>query len=647
MRSDLLEHELTKTAGVFGRRDEVQVVFHGDQAMTDGSTVVLPVMTSGAEVEQTTAMVLRGYVDHEAGHVRHTDFAALRKFKEECAALGNKLAPALHNALEDIWLERRVLRDYPGALKNLRETATAVDREFLKMAAEQPSHPGLSDEKFLAAVAITWEGRREYGHTTGHECLALVPEALRRKLPLWVDALDACETTQDVIDLARMVDWELAEPPPEKEEEKSEEGSGPSKTVEAGEGGREASGASEAGGEEVSDESSGSGEGSIEEEDATKCEAGGGKGARGTRKPRSAEAEPFTEFDMKRVVEKAMKGAGLLEGGSDAYRPWTKRYDKWHHRTDAEDKYGHHTYGRVLAAGTGTAYEKLKATHLTGSVNVMRRKLERAILSQQRRDWQGGYEAGRLDTRALVRAVRGDASVFKMREDERSVDTAITVLVDMSGSMSSGSGHMSKGMMAQLVAMALTEALDRTGARYEVLGFNAASGAIDWSKRLRDDPPASFKGRHEPVDMYEFKRFEESLYQAKGAMTKIASLVTGNNVDGESVLYAYHRLAARSERRKILLTLSDGEPAFYHGYTTPLPEQHLRDVIDFIGRRGVDCVGIGIQTGAVKRFYPRWAVVNRLEDLAGQTIEMLAKLLINERYVADNSKLMSVGGTMR
>jgi cobaltochelatase CobT len=236
-----------------------------------------------------------------------------------------------------------------------------------------------------------------------------------------------------------------------------------------------------------------------------------------------------------------------------------------------------------------------------------------------------------------------------MREDERSVDTAITVLVDMSGSMSSGSGHMSKGMMAQLVAMALAEVLDRTGARYEVLGFNAASGAIDWSKRLRRMTrlPSGFKGRHEPVDMYEFKRFEESLYQAKGAMTKIAALVTGNNVDGESVLYAYHRLAARSERRKILLTLSDGEPAFYHGYTTPLPEQHLRDVIDFIGRRGVDCVGIGIQTGAVKRFYPRWAVVNRLEDLAGQTIEMLAKLLINERYVADNSKLMSVGGTMR
>jgi cobalamin biosynthesis protein CobT len=671
MRSDLFEHELSKTAGVFGRSSGVEVVFHGDQAMTDGSTVVLPVMTSGAEVDATTMMVLRGYTDHEAGHVRHTDFEALKRFKRECAAAGNTLAPQLHNALEDIWLERRVLRDYPGALKNLRETVRAVDSTFLEQVGKLEGDERLSDPKWIGPVAITWEGRRGYGVETTEKCLAVVPEELREKLPLWVAALDACETTQDVIDLAKVVDWEIAEgPEPEPEpgrEEETERGRGRG----AGEGegepdgercsgeGQEGEGEGEGEGVEVEVEGDGgtttgggdgeaeNGEGGVAEEATDESMAGGGRGARGMRRPETVEAV-FDGFDMKRVVEKAMKEAGLLKGGTTSYRPWSRRYDKWHHRSDAENKYGHYTYGQVMARAQGDAYDQLKARHLTGQINVMRRKLERAIVSKQKRDWQGGYEAGRLDTRALVRAVRGDANVFKMREDDKDIDTAISILVDMSGSMSDGSGSRTRAWVAQLVAMALAEALDRTGARYEILGFNARSGPWDRATGVMGSLPVAYEGRYEPIDMYEFKRFDETLYQARGALTCIEKFVGGNNVDGESVLYAYHRLAARSERRKVLLTLSDGEPAFYtKSHSLGYCAQHLRDVIDFILKRGVECVGIGIESTAVKKFYPRWAVVNRLEDLAGTTIEVLARLLVDERYVADNSKLMSVGGMMR
>jgi cobalamin biosynthesis protein CobT len=145
--------------------------------------------------------------------------------------------------------------------------------------------------------------------------------------------------------------------------------------------------------------------------------------------------------------------------------------------------------------------------------------------------------------------------------------------------------------------------------------------------------------------MYEFKRFGEKLHQAKGSMSTISGRATGNNVDGEAVMYAYGRLKDRTERRKILLTLSDGEPAFYTCFGREYCEQHLRDVIDFVTKRDVECVGIGIQSRAVARFYPKYAVVNRLEDLAGASIDMLAKLLVGDRYVVDNAQLMKVGGS--
>ncbi len=118
MKGHLFSHEIGKTSSVFGRKHDINVVFQGDGAATDGSTIILPTLDHNADVSDQQQDIMRGYVDHESGHVRHTDFDALKKFAVECG--GNKLLRSVHNALEDVWLERRVIDEYPAQPRTSR-----------------------------------------------------------------------------------------------------------------------------------------------------------------------------------------------------------------------------------------------------------------------------------------------------------------------------------------------------------------------------------------------------------------------------------------------------------------------------------------------------------------------------------------------
>ena len=83
MKSQTFQHEMTQTSSVFGRKSDLKVVFKGDGAATNGETVYLPAIAHDKEVDAETQMVMRGYVDHEAGHNRHSDMPLIMKTYEQ------------------------------------------------------------------------------------------------------------------------------------------------------------------------------------------------------------------------------------------------------------------------------------------------------------------------------------------------------------------------------------------------------------------------------------------------------------------------------------------------------------------------------------------------------------------------------------
>lgn len=643
MRSDLFQHELGKTSAVFGRKNDVTVVFQGEGAATDGSTIILPALDQNADVSEDMAAIMRGYVDHEAGHVRHSDFGALKRFADECSASGDNLTRAVHNALEDVWLERRVREEYRGAERNLRATATAVNKQFL--ANVKAGDERLRDDKFVTAVAITWEGRKDYGGETCAQCLDMLDDELRQQLPKWVSALDACRNSTDVITLAKAVaksvrDQDYRDEPQqpsngegESDEHGDDQDQGNSAGDETARGGDDQEG-TEQRSQGEGDGRSGDGRPSADGRDRSEAdrdedgrvEHGASDSAEGGA---PSEECVYEDFDVGDALKRELGESGLTSSGAESYRALSTKDDIWHHRTDTE----RYEYGRsILSKGTASAYDAIKEG-MQGDVNVMRRKLERALVAKQNRDWDVGREFGRLDVRRLTSAVAGRTNVFKMRTDRAEIDTAVTFLVDMSGSMA---GREIK--LARDCVVGMVEAIDRTGICYEVLGFNntrAISGASE------DDLYSGKYGRVERMDMWIFKSFEERLFEAKGAICQMASCAGGNNADGDAVRYAYSRLSARPQTRKVMVVLSDGFPATSAGCSGTL-YSHLRSAVDMMGHDGVECIGIGIYSDAVSRFYPRWVVVNDLSELAGAAMDQISRVLLGERFQIDNSKLMAV-----
>jgi cobalamin biosynthesis protein CobT len=199
-------------------------------------------------------------------------------------------------------------------------------------------------------------------------------------------------------------------------------------------------------------------------------------------------------------------------------------------------------------------------------------------------------------------------------------------LVDNSGSMG---GRKTKTAMS--AAYALSSTLERVKVAHECIGFTTGSGGPGYSSSVISAEShrigRSFS-RTEPVYMPIFKTFEERLTpvvkkrfaEAVGNQNFLA-----NNIDGEAVETAYMRLLKRKERRKVLIVLSDGFPACY-GNASEL-YSHLHKAVADATKSGVQVIGIGIMSNAVKTFYPNHVVLNELEKLPLTVMGELKRIL--------------------
>lgn len=595
-----LQYELRQTAAVFGRNGQVKVIFEGGEARTDGNTIYLPSMPDGAVISEEGAQVIRGFLDHEASHVRNTDMAETERFMNECRSGGRQPLLRFANALEDIRSERITIGDYPGSQKNLNAVGHAVSKRFIKKHAEgEIEADDMKDLSKIGPLAITWAGREGYGSEAFGEAMDLLDAETQAKVRGWVSKIDDCHNTWDVLRLAKTI-WEEIGSPMEEPEETHEGG----------------------------------------------CEGEGG----GDNIRISGETPDPFDGDPSQAVRMIVDDVK----DHDGYRAITTRWDVMPDRKNP----GH--YKAAWSEFSAADYDEMKEK-MQGEVNAMRTKLERALLAEMRRDWDFGREQGRLDTKRFVSALAGRGNVYKEREDRKEVDTAVSILIDLSGSMSRGYG--SKRHVAAQCAMALVECLARTGIPYEVLGFhNCYDYAIPtylglceteigknsdiygremnlYHDTISKAAGSGIAGRSEPMVMPVFKSFEERLHEAKPMIAAISQTLGGNNADGEALEVALDRLGRRSESRKVLMVLSDGAPAAAiegeygrvdRAERRGLLTDHLSSVVSRAEASGVTTIGIGIMSDSVKRFYPRNVVVNDLSDLAGESIDLLAKALIGK-----------------
>lgn len=265
---------------------------------------------------------------------------------------------------------------------------------------------------------------------------------------------------------------------------------------------------------------------------------------------------------------------------------------------------------------------------MQGVIVKLANRLQRKLLARQRRAWQFDLEEGYLDSSRLARVVANPSVPlsFKQEKESEFKDTVVTILLDNSGSMR-GRPITTAAMCADILA----RTLERCSIKVEILGFTTrtwkggksrdlwiSNGRPELPGRLNDLRHIIYKSADAP-----YRRTRKNL----GLMLKEGLLK--ENIDGEALVWAYNRLAARGEARKILMVISDGAPVDDSTLSvnpSNVLEHDLRHVINWIEMIGkVDLTAIGIGHD-VTRYYSNAMTIADATELGETLIENLTEL---------------------
>ena len=195
-----------------------------------------------------------------------------------------------------------------------------------------------------------------------------------------------------------------------------------------------------------------------------------------------------------------------------------------------------------------------------------------------------------LSPGALHRAAVGDPRVFQRREERAAPNTAVHLLVDLSFSMAGGADQV-----ALDAAMALALAFE------PMRGVSCAVTA--------------FPGLHgSPTNVTRVLSHGERVRQGAGAFVQCAR--GGTPMTG-ALWYAAADLLARPEARKVLITLTDGQP------------DGRASAADLVARAtvsGLELIGVGIATG-VEWLFPVAIRIDAIADLKQALFGVAERLL--------------------
>ncbi len=103
------ESALEKIGRIIARQYNIDVVFEGDVACTDGKKIVLPMFDG---LTEELCADLNGFLDHEVAHCKFTKFDEMQK----CLS---KFHGEMLNAVEDVRIERAMIAEFPGTRHHL------------------------------------------------------------------------------------------------------------------------------------------------------------------------------------------------------------------------------------------------------------------------------------------------------------------------------------------------------------------------------------------------------------------------------------------------------------------------------------------------------------------------------------------------
>jgi len=529
-------------------------------AISQGGTMYLSDIGDATKVPRNILARYAGYIVHELLHRKWTDFKARDP---------RRYVDRLHNALEDAWIERKAIG--AGLTGNVEPLLHTLLRGLID-EAQGVDFAALENLPFSLAVYT-----RRYGITVP------VPAAL---LPVWKEAahrLDACTSSHDTLEVARWVFEQIKQTAEDQGQQPGQDGEPQDGKPQDGE--AEAEGAGDGEGQA---EGEGEGEGEAEGEGNAEGEGegeGSGKAAgQGEGEGEPADAGPVTkaptEHQWAREVEPGLPRDDAAPGGS-------------------------YSSTEVLRSGAPELMP-FEAWATDVPVPAALRYQVRRLFENSAREWrEGGFRSGTLHRPALAKVATGQAEVFARRFAEDGVDSAVAILLDVSGSMFPATmarslilqgkaaweaqrPHPSKSRISTAVGCTsvLLTTLAQAGAESMVITFGTESRIIKtWAQPWRKVLP-----------------------------TLRAISYEGDTNDFAGCRYATEALMRHPAQRKVLIAITDGEGE----YRTHKQVKAARAL-------GITVLALGIQMDASETYGAGTVRVDQVADLGSVALDRLAR----------------------
>lgn len=247
--------------------------------------------------------------------------------------------------------------------------------------------------------------------------------------------------------------------------------------------------------------------------------------------------------------------------------------------------YGGHTYSKdstLRQPNYHTRTSKWADTNITVPAKL-RYNVKRLFDSSGLEEFQRNRRSGEINVHALTKVGQTDR-LFKRRLEVDGIDSAVVVVMDVSGSMFDDDANRGRIRVAVQAAVAMLDTLNKAQVASAVLTFGSSASVLkDWA------------------------------CPTVKAIAKLGAIDSGGSTnDYFAVRYAHEMLLHRTEQRKLVFVITDGE-----GNVEATNEQVK------VGQRlGITTVGIGIKHD-VSHVYPQSVKISDLADLGNESFKQI------------------------
>ena len=568
-----ISKSLPIVAKAMGDQMGVNVVIRGNSAATNGRTIYLPELPK----DDTEATLLaRGFLDHEAAHVRLTDFSVVE-------ADHNPYLKNLINIIEDIRIEKEMGRLYPGCAVNLRKLAN-----HLAETGSFDFDPDQPDQLFLGWVLARCRSRilRQNGldsvFKNANEILEpSLGTELFGKVGRLLDNVSSLKTTKASQTVAVRILQLL------RQEQQQNQSSESFSEEEQGEGEQGQSDCSESNQDNETDDSDDTPRESRSWQEQNQNDGNDSSQGKDSSESTSDAENPSQNNETSAdILNQILNSSPAEEYGDVGEMVGAELETKAEETTPAT--------AEMLYPGEAGGSVDFSFPPDLGTVrrntSVLRSRLGSLVQASKLQRSCAGRSGRRIDQRVLCRLPVGDTRIFRKKEEKTAVNTAVIILLDRSGSMNS------RISLAAEATLAVTDAL------YTVPGVSVCS--------------AAFPGPGKTV--IPLTPFGVAPAQA---LNKYGITADGGTPLAHALGWVAVQFALRQEPRKILVVVTDGVPS-----DPARTQNYLRRLAD----QGIEQMAIGIGDGGVcGNYFKNHKSIQTIHELPNVLFDMLKSALTN------------------